>query len=189
MHATHPYPKLVTPEAAPPEVAEAYARVKGARGGVAHVWQGMGYHAPLIPAHLALYQATMFDGWALDRRQCELLATAASGTNGCRYCAMHHGAPLEREGQDPQEVAALRLDPVAAILRSPGDAALRDLAVKLTASPSAGLEPEMARLAELGFTEAQRAHAVMVVAYYNMMNRIANGLAIPLEPDFAATTG
>ena len=83
---------------------------------------------------------------------------------------------------------ALKLDPRAAVLPNPKDSALRDLAVKLTASPAADLVPEMAHLAGLGFTEAQRAHAVIVVAYYNMMNRIANGLAIPLEPDFAITT-
>lgn len=29
----------------------------------------------------------------------------------------------------------------------------------------------------------------MVIAYFNMMNRIANGMAIPLESDFAAATG
>ena len=188
MPLMNPFPSLVTPANASDSVAEAYRLVAGARGGVAHIWQAMGHHGPLIPAHLAIYQATMFDGWALDRRQCELLGTAVSGVNQCRYCAMHHGAPLEREGQAPEEVEALKFDPANALLKDSGDAALRDLAVKLTSTPSADLTPEMARLAELGFTEAQRAHAVLVVAYYNMMNRIANGLAVPLEPDFAATT-
>ena len=188
MLSSHPFPALVSPESATGPVAEAFELVKGARGGVAHIWQAMGHHAPLIPAHLAIYQATMFDEWALNRRQCELLATAASGVNECRYCAMHHGAPLEREGQSPEEVQALKINPMTAPLQNPGDSALRDLAVKLTATPAGDLSPEMSRLAELGFTEAQRAHAVMVVAYFNMMNRIANGLAVPLEPDFAVTT-
>lgn len=189
MQPTHPFPSLVSPESAPPFVAEAFERVKGARGGVAHIWQALGHHAPMIPAHLAIYQATMFDGWALDRRQCELLATAASGVNECLYCSMHHGAPLAREGQSPEEVIALKANPAEALLQNPLDSGLRDLAVKLTKTPSADLTAEMACLAELGFSEAQRAHAVMVVAYYNMMNRIANGLAVPLEPDFASTTG
>ncbi len=101
---------------------------------------------------------------------------------------MHHGAPLEREGQSAEEVHALKINPITAPLKSPQDSALRNLAVKLTATPAADLSPEMARLAELGFTEGQRAHAVMVVAYFNMMNRIANGMAVPLEPDFAVTT-
>lgn len=188
MQSTHPFPALVSPDSASGPLAEAFQRVRGARGGVAHIWQAIGHHAPLIPAHLAIYQATMFDGWALDRRRCEVLATTASGVNQCTYCAMHHGAPLAREGQAQEEVQALKLDPASAPLKDPGDAALRDLAVKLTAAPSADLAPEMERLAGLGFTETQRAHAVLVVAYYNMMNRIANGLRVPLEPDFAATT-
>lgn len=188
MLPNHPFPNLVSPEAAPPGVVDAYERVKGERGGIAHIWQAMGHHAPLIPAHLAIYQATMFDGWALDRRQCELLATVASGVNGCQYCAMHHGAPLEREGQNPTEVRSLKSKPAEAFLDDPKDSALRDLAVMLTRDPASDLTLEMTRLAECGFNEAQRAHAVFVVAYYNMMNRIANGLAIPLEPDFATTT-
>ena len=74
------------------------------------------------------------------------------------------------------------------MLKSPEDDALRRLAVKLTRTPSDDVRPEMGRLAELGFTEAQRTQAVSVVAYFAMMNRIANGLDLPLESDYLTST-
>lgn len=101
---------------------------------------------------------------------------------------MHHGAPLLQEGQDPAEVASIKADPCEAVLCSPEDDALRRLAVKLTQAPSEDVRPEMSRLAELGFSEAQRVQAVGVVAYFAMMNRIANGLDLPLEADYLNST-
>lgn len=184
----HPFPPLVDPAGTAGDLREALETVRGARGQVAGIWRSMAYHAPLIRAHLAIYQALIFDRWGLDRRQCELLGTVASSVNGCRYCSMHHGAPLLQEGQDPAEVAALKADPDHAPLRNPGDDALRRLAVKLTRSPSEDHRAEMGRLAELGFTEAQRLQAVSVVAYFAMMNRLADGLDLPLEPDYLGST-
>lgn len=184
----HPFPSLVDPVTTTGDLHEALAAVQGARGQVADIWRSMAYHAPLIRAHLAIYQALIFDRWGLSRRQCELLATVTSSVNGCRYCSMHHGAPLLQEGQDPAEVAALKADPDRASLHDPGDAALRRLAVNLTRAPAEDHRPEMSRLAELGFTEAQRLQAVSVVAYFAMMNRIADGLDLPLEPDYLDST-
>jgi uncharacterized peroxidase-related enzyme len=184
----HPFPLLVDPATTTGDLREALEAVQGARGQVADIWWSMAYHAPLIRAHLAIYQALIFDRWGLTRRQCELLATVTSSVNGCRYCSMHHGAPLLQEGQDPAEVAALKVDPDGASLQNLGDDALRRLAVKLTRTPAEDHRPEMGRLAELGFTEAQRLQAVSVVAYFAMMNRIADGLDLPLEPDYLGST-
>lgn len=184
----HPFPSLVEPAATTGALKEALQTVQGARGQVAHVWQAMAYHGPLIQAQLALYQALIFERWGLDRRQCELLGTVTSLVNGCRYCSLHHGTPLLREGQDPGEVAALKQDPVNASLKDPRDHALRLLAVHLTQAPADSMADDMTRLADLGFTEAQRAQATLVIGYFAMMNRIANGLEIPLEPDYADST-
>ena len=101
---------------------------------------------------------------------------------------MHHGAPLLQEGQDPTEVAGIKEDPAGAFLKSPEDDALRNLAVKLTRTPTEDMNPEMSRLAGLGFSDAKRAQAVYVVAYFAMMNRIANGLDLPLEADYLTST-
>lgn len=184
----HPFPALVDPGKTSGPLREALRAVAGARGQVAHVWRAMAYHGPLIQAQLALYPSLIFEGWGLDRRQCELLGTVTSLVNGCRYCSLHHGAPLLREGQDPEEVSALKEDPAGAALKDPRDHALRMLAVNLTRSPAESMAEDMERLAGLGFTDAQRAQAVLVIGYFAMMNRIANGLEIPLEPDYVETT-
>lgn len=184
----HPFPSLVEPSGTTGDLRKALDKVQGARGQVADIWRALAYHSPLIEAHLAIYQALIFDRWGLDRRQCELLGTVVSAVNGCRYCSMHHGAPLLEAGQDPAEVASLKADPDGAVLTSASDDALRRLAITLTQTPSADLRPEMGRLAALGFTEAQRTQAVSVVAYFAMMNRIANGLELPLEADYLGST-
>jgi uncharacterized peroxidase-related enzyme len=64
---------------------------------------------------------------------------------------------------------------------SPADRALCDFAVKLTLAPGAMNEGDVARLRELGFDDAAITIAVQVVAYFNYINRIADGLGVDAE--------
>lgn len=66
---------------------------------------------------------------------------------------------------------------------SPADRALCDYAVKLTLSPSAMGPADIDRLRSLGFSDRAINDAVQVVAFFNYINRIAEGLGVDLEPE------
>lgn len=62
-------------------------------------------------------------------------------------------------------------------------AALLAVAVKLTRQPEAMVESDVATLRAIGLGDAGVHDAVAVTAYFNFVNRMAQGLGIELEPE------
>ena len=56
-----------------------------------------------------------------------------------------------------------------------------DYAAKLTRSPRAVCESDVQRLRDVGFDETGILDICQVVAYYNYVNRLADGLGVELE--------
>lgn len=71
-------------------------------------------------------------------------------------------------------------DPRAADL-DPRDRALLDFAEVLTRSPASVRREHVERLRGVGFDESAILQAVEIVAYYNFVNRLADGLGVELE--------
>jgi uncharacterized peroxidase-related enzyme len=63
------------------------------------------------------------------------------------------------------------------------DRALCDHAVKLTRSPAEVAEADIQRLRSLGLTDRAITDATQVIAYFNYINRIADGLGVDPEPE------
>ena len=59
--------------------------------------------------------------------------------------------------------------------------AMLSYAVKLTESPAEMVESDVAALRHVGFTDVDILHIAEVTAYYAYVNRIADGLGVPLE--------
>lgn len=57
-----------------------------------------------------------------------------------------------------------------------------DYAVKVTRSPHAVSEEDVAALNEVGFDDAGVLDICQVTCYYNYVNRLADGLGVQLEP-------
>jgi uncharacterized peroxidase-related enzyme len=66
---------------------------------------------------------------------------------------------------------------------SPADRALCDYAAKLTGTPAACTEDDVQTLRGHGFSDRAIHDAVQVIAYFNYINRIADGLGVDLEPE------
>jgi uncharacterized peroxidase-related enzyme len=64
--------------------------------------------------------------------------------------------------------------------------ALCDFAVKLTARPSAVGRADVDALRAHGWDDAAIHDAIQVIAYFNYINRVAEGVGIEPEPDWAA---
>lgn len=56
-----------------------------------------------------------------------------------------------------------------------------DYALKLTLEPSSMAEADVEKLRQLGLTDRAILDACQVTCYYNYVNRLAEGLGVPLE--------
>ena len=63
------------------------------------------------------------------------------------------------------------------------DRALLDFARKLNDEPGKMCRDDIARLRAAGFTDQNTFDAVVLVAYFNFMNRIADGFGVEPEPE------
>lgn len=80
-------------------------------------------------------------------------------------------------------VGALERSPLAAG-PTKADAAMLTYAIKLTQTPAAVRNEDVAALREAGFDDRAIHDICAVVAYYAFVNRIADGLGVELESRF-----
>lgn len=63
----------------------------------------------------------------------------------------------------------------------PADVALCEYTEKLTLAPSSVGPDDIATLRSAGFDDGGISSATQVIAYFNYINRIADGLGVPME--------
>lgn len=93
---------------------------------------------------------------------------------------MHHSAALTRESGEQalaEAVVSGQFDQLAPRLR-----ALLEYAIALTTSPRDVQRSDVARRQAAGLSAAEVIDGNQVVAYFNYVNRIAEGLGVELEP-------
>ena len=92
---------------------------------------------------------------------------------------VHHGTALEAESSGAvlaETVVSGRFEDLPARMT-----ALLRYASKLTLKPWEMTEGDLARLRSLGLTDRDIVDANQVVAYFNYVNRVADGLGVELE--------
>jgi uncharacterized peroxidase-related enzyme len=93
---------------------------------------------------------------------------------------VHHGAALTRESGEPalaETVASGDFNLLPDRMRL-----LCRYALKLTTRPWDMREEDLLPLRQVGLTDREIVDANQVVAYFNYVNRIADGLGVELEP-------
>jgi uncharacterized peroxidase-related enzyme len=93
----------------------------------------------------------------------------------------HHGAGLLRLTRDEKLVEILKQDYRKAELKIE-DATMLDYVEKLTRQLSSVSEEDIDGLRSVGFSDVAILDINQVAAYYNYVNRIADGLGVELEP-------
>jgi uncharacterized peroxidase-related enzyme len=159
-----------------------YDRVVSTRGRLSDIMRVQSLAPVVMAAHLDLYMAIMFGRSPLSRRDREALACVVSAANGCAYCAAHHRAALLAHWRDAGAVDRFIADPLDAA----PDARLRALAayaLKLTRSVHDMSEDEVSELRGAGLDDEAILHTAFVIAYFNFVNRLAEGLGVAPRPD------
>ncbi|MEW5959351.1 MAG: peroxidase-related enzyme [Chloroflexota bacterium] len=173
-------PWLLHDEASGLLKAEYEAAIRRA-GKVWHILRAMSLNPEALQAARQLYSALLpRAAGRLGRAEREMIAVVVSQTNHCPYSTQAHLHDLRAEVNDDEFVAKLAQDWRAAGLPPPTQAALT-LAEKLTRTPGQMTQDDIRGLRRQGFSDEEIQDIVQIVAYFNYINRLANGLGVPPE--------
>ncbi len=177
---------LTSPADARDALGATYERIRSrsTAGRVAHVWQAQGGEPAVLAASFELYRALLDDPAPLSPAQAALIALVVSATNGCAYCVAHLGPRVAAALGDEALARAVARDYREANLTA-RDRVLLDAAVALTCEPCERKREDVERLREYGFDDAAVVRMTGIAAYYGMVNRVACGLGVALEPEVA----
>lgn len=92
-----------------------------------------------------------------------------------------HGEDLRAAGASESVVRAFKRQPRRVRLDARAGA-LRDFALKLTLHPGAMREADVETLRGAGLSDGDILDAVQIIAYFNSINRVAEGLGVDPEP-------
>jgi uncharacterized peroxidase-related enzyme len=145
-------------------------------------------HPRVMKLHHELYLELMHGDSALTPIQRELVAIRVSADNQCHYWIVHHSRGLKKllnaQGLSDQEI-----DLKISSIMSDGaeyefgklESKMMQYATKLSLTPSEILETDVVELRNSGMTDLAIHDLCSIVAYFNFVNRIANGLGVELE--------
>lgn len=169
-----------------------YDDISKTRGGVAEVLKIHSLLPETLKDHYNLYTTLMFKSrfTGISRKLLEMIAVTVSSTNNCQYCIEHHSIPLMSILKDEILLKAIQKRDWNFLVRKLDDKVLKVLllADKITSLPSEIYEYEINDLKLVGFNEQQILHIVLVINYFNFVNRNVLTLGVELEPNFAITT-
>jgi uncharacterized peroxidase-related enzyme len=143
------------------------------RGSLAAIHFSFSEFPVAIEAHFEFYEKVLLqDGLPLSRVEREWLAVETSRANACPYCIGHHSQALDNHLKEDKS-----------LLENQRRELFSNFAKTLTLEPwKASLFQK--KFLDQGLTQAQWQHAVFVVGYFNMANRLAHAMDLELEPDF-----
>jgi AhpD family alkylhydroperoxidase len=158
-----------------------------------------------LRAVVDLNYALTFGASSLGRRGEELIAVWVSALNDCFFCLATHARYLELQWKgSPVELQSLleRLKDLAERARTGGELErqqvsrtlvtlralesnereLLDFVLGLTLAPAAVEHGDFSRLRAAGFDETQCLDVVLVAGCFALMNRLASGTGVVLDP-------
>jgi uncharacterized peroxidase-related enzyme len=133
--------------------------------------------------HYDYYKHIMTGRSGLSRMQREMIAVVISAENKCEYCLAHHRENLMQLTGNQSLCDKVATEYSAADVGDK-DIAMMGFAQRLTRDPGAMKHKDAKELREVGFKDGEILDIVQVTAYFNFVNRMANGLGVELEPRF-----
>ena len=162
------------------DLAELYDDIISSRGKLSNILKVHSLNPAALEAHLELYDTLLFGSSPLRRAEREAIAVVVSTANGCAYCVRHHAEALQAYWKDEDRVARLTDDFRTADLSSKLEAACA-YADRLTQSPDGSTEADVEALREAGWEDRAVLDITLITAYFNFVNRIANGLGVEVS--------
>ena len=172
---------IIEPEDASGALKKIYEDLKQKRGKLARIHKIQSLNPETIVTHMDLYMSIMFSKSPLSRAQREMMAVVVSSANECEYCQLHHGEALNHYWKDEAKVNQLRKN-FNVLNLNDVDFSLCKLAQKLTKTPDQlNEDKDVTPLKNTGLSDRAILDAVLVISYFNFVNRMVLGLGV--EPD------
>jgi uncharacterized peroxidase-related enzyme len=165
---------------------EIYDDLLKKRGKLAEIHQIQSLRPESIVKHMELYMEIMFAKSELSRSEREMMAVVVSVANGCAYCREHHLQAYRFYEKDNAKISSVINWPFNNIL-SERETAFCHFARSLTIDPkSHDSNDYTAALKTVGLSDSGILDAVLVIAYFNFVNRIVLSLGLEFTPEEAA---
>lgn len=164
------------------ELKELYTQLAQKRGKISNIMQVQGLNPPAMKAHLDLYVALMFRPSGLKREQREMIAVTVSQLNECAYCVNHHAEALRFYWKDEQKLKQF-LEDYRCCAISGAEKKMLDYVVQLTRDPGGVRRKHVELLQAAEFSDRDILDINLITGYFNLVNRIANGLGVEFNPD------
>lgn len=161
---------------------EIYDDLISTRGKLAAVHTIQSLNPETIVNHMDLYITVMFGRSPLKRYQREMMAVVVSSANNCSYCQKHHAVAVNHYWKDDEMIAQLRKD-YRELELAEVDMALCDISWDLTRNPNEKKQFHTERLKKLGLDDRAILDGILVIGYFNFVNRLVLGLGVHLEDD------
>jgi uncharacterized peroxidase-related enzyme len=169
--------RIIGEEDAEEDLSRVYARIRKDRGKLSNIMQVQSLHPGAMEAHMDLYMAIMFGRSGLSREEREMIAVVVSAANECEYCVRHHAAALAAYWRDEARVERFATDFRSAALTDRLRTIL-EYADGLTRAPGSVTERHVRAMREHGLEDDEILAVNLIVAYFNFVNRIAQGLGV-----------
>lgn len=135
-----------------------------------------------------LGQAIMRNGASpFTEAEQELIAAYVSMLNGCRYCHGIHAEVARGFGLAPELLEALDADLATAPIEARMGPVLA-LARQLTEAPARMTDAHAEAVRAAGWDDGAVVFTIATTAYFNMMNRLADGFGLAMTPEQAAVS-
>jgi len=134
----------------------------------------------LVLERLRLYKVVEAAPSSLSPLERRLAAYVTSTLNATPHCSSGLEHKLADLGVPAQLLARIRADPAGRTGDQRVDAVI-DYAAKLTAAPGEVQQADISRLRDAGLDDLAILDLNNIVAYYNYINRVANGLGLRTE--------
>lgn len=175
--------KTIPFEEATGRLQEVYTDLMLKRGCIANVHTIQSLRPESIVKHMDLYLEIMYSKSKLSRAEREMMAVVVSITNSCEYCQIHHAQALNHYWKDEKRIDLLIKD-YHLLDMTNREKLLCNFAEKLTLNPSSFKEGELvAMMKHSDFSDAAILDVVLVVSYFNFVNRIVLSLDVNMEKE------
>lgn len=174
-----PFVSEIEQQQASPGLREIYSAIERDFGALPHFFKALGATPDVIAAQLRMNSAIMGDG-ALSASVKEQIGLVVSGINSSSYCIAIHMELLQRFGFDKATARKLATNYMNAPVDDKTKALFR-FADKLTRKPVEIEQSDVDEVLRAGWTQDALRETVLVVAFFNYINRVSFGLG--LVPD------
>jgi uncharacterized peroxidase-related enzyme len=171
-------------EDASDELAAVYDQLIEQRGKISNILKVHSLNPQALSDHLDLYMTLMFGKSGLSRAEREAIGVVVSACNDCEYCVKHHLEALSNSEYD-EEVLGMLSTADGLETFEPRLSNIVRHAYKLTNAPDAMTESDLGELRAVGLDDRDILDLTLVTAYFNFVNRIAQGLGVEFSDEEA----